>query len=233
MCECHKESVSSRLLGDEELLWDAEWPKAEVTLFLVSDLELDQRLGLCFWSSTHQEAVLYMGQVVKIKSWTVCGQRKEGNKVGVFQQIESSGEGWRKIQPVFQPIVSTCWNQKAFHALPWPGGRYFAASVTCLKSWGALQSSQGHTGRCGALIKQQVRMLVNNAVSFNIYHSRIWSILSWGYIFPNNWWMINCCCWFVWLLSCLLCLWNLVLNMFLWSHVMKWFFIFCQFCLGH
>ncbi len=72
-------------LGDEELPWDAEQPKAEVTAFSASILELDQRLGPRFWSSTHQDAVLYMGQVVKIKSWTVCSQKREGDKVGEIQ----------------------------------------------------------------------------------------------------------------------------------------------------
>lgn len=85
-CVNEIKSVSPRL-GDEELPWDAMGPKAEVTAFSASDLELDQRLGPRFWSSTHQEAVLNMGQVVKIKSWTVVASKEKAIRWERFSKL--------------------------------------------------------------------------------------------------------------------------------------------------
>lgn len=79
-----KPSVSLRL-GDEELLWDAELPKAEVTAFQSVIWSWIKGLDLFSGTALSRKQFLYMGQVVKIKSWTVCGQRSEGDKVGEIQ----------------------------------------------------------------------------------------------------------------------------------------------------
>lgn len=110
------------MLGDEELPWDAERPKAEVTAFQPVIWSWIKGLDHVFWSSTHQEAVLYMGQVVKIRVVTVRGQKREGDKVGEIRYVVSGavGEGWRQIPPACHPLVSTCCSQKTFHPPPRP-----------------------------------------------------------------------------------------------------------------
>lgn len=79
---CGKKASVSPRLGDEELLWDAELPKAEVTAFQSVIWSWIKGLDLVSGTALSRKQFLYMGQVVKIKSWTVCGQRSEGDKVG-------------------------------------------------------------------------------------------------------------------------------------------------------
>lgn len=110
-----KKSVSPRLWKEELYRGMLNGLKVEVTAFQSVSLETDQRLGPGFWSSTLQEAVFYVGRVVKIKNWTVCGQRLEGGEVG-----ESVSCGLREDAVCFHPLLSTCCSQKTFHPLSWP-----------------------------------------------------------------------------------------------------------------
>lgn len=146
-----------------------------------------------------------------------------GNKrVGLFAAKEEKAIMWqrfnklravvkakRKMLLVFHPLVSTCCSQKTFHPLRLPEAAVpLRLDPLCdlpLKSWGVLDSSQGHTGSMWTTdktAKQNVCfwLLFANVVSFCVYHTWTRSILSRGCVFPNEWWMINCCCWFVRLL---------------------------------
>lgn len=158
-------------------------PKVEVTAFQSVSLEPDQRLGPGFWSRTLQEAVFYVGQVVKIKNWTVCGQREEGGEVG---ESVSCCVSTRCCPPAAA--------RKHFILFPGPRQRSHrdqSGSVTFFRSWSVLNSSQGHTGR----FQQQKHrsslcLLCASVVLFYIYHTRIWNILAEDVLlflsFPNR-----------------------------------------------
>lgn len=154
-----------------------------------------------------------MGQVVKIKSRTVCGQNREGDKVGEIQWVVLGTvvKAEVKYRLFFHPLVSTCCSQKK-HFILFPLAWGNSPTETRPALWPAwspgvsLDSPQGRSSGCGAQIERQktqdVRclLLFANVVSFYISHMWIWSIQSWGCVFPTEWWMINGCCWLVWLL---------------------------------
>lgn len=82
--------MSPPRLDGGALPWDAA---AEVTAFQSAVWSGIKDLDLVSGAATHQEAVLYMGQVMKIKRVGLfCGRRKEGDAVGGMQEVESRSE---------------------------------------------------------------------------------------------------------------------------------------------
>lgn len=84
------------------LPWDAE---AEVTAFQSAIWSWIKDLDLVSGAATHQEAVLYMGQVMRIKRESVCfvAGGKEGDTVGGMREVESRSEGRVRDVACFSP----------------------------------------------------------------------------------------------------------------------------------
>lgn len=112
-------------------------------------------------------------------------------------------------------ILSPCPRQKPHWDQPCP--------VTCLQSWGVLHSCQGHNGRSGPQIKQHVCCWLCLKMWSRSISIKRWSGLR--LCFPKRVMndklllVVSCCD------ACVFCLWNVILNIFLWSHC-RFYFIF-------
>lgn len=103
-------------LGEEELPWDGEGPKAELTAFQLVIWSQIKGLGLVSGAAPTRKQFLYMGQVVKIKSWTVCGQKREAIRWERFTKLWLGLK--KKDIGSFHLLVSTCCSEKTFLSSP-------------------------------------------------------------------------------------------------------------------
>lgn len=107
--------LSPRLDGGV-LPWDAA-AEASAIWRWIKDLDLVSG------AATHQEAVLYMGQVMKIKRVGLfCGRRKEGDTVGGMRGFDVGLKAERETLLPLSPLVCPRCSQKAFHPLPLASG---------------------------------------------------------------------------------------------------------------